>query len=424
MPALLRLVWATAARQAGDVSSLGRHGAAAAVARSWQNGATPEVCGDFLARFLTLAEAGDVDAATSYEIQAACEAAAVPGTEGAVPALRVAALAALRGDVPSLAGLSGSEALHTLVRQGLAGGSSALEEAAWAVAAAASLSAMLRLGGERAGALMFTGRACVTSWPSALRHTSVWVRSDAAIMLASACFGRHDQFSCTTTVEELPPVSELLPLSVACAGNLAAGACRILRDAHCLLLVAMLTLPDYPSVARARVLHDASQQPVLAALFGDGSGSSEGGAGAPCWATAPVLLYVLLMLRSRPPWLEPQILVPHAAALARLARAPREFGPCRLLALRILEELLVLPHGLPPYQEAVVQQVLEDGSTWAEAARSGPLRVPTRGRGAEEAALSSLARGPLEADAFVRLVIAGLLEHLCTGLSALGGART
>ncbi|CAK0798738.1 unnamed protein product, partial [Prorocentrum cordatum] len=257
--------------------------------------------------------------------------------------------------------------LHEQVRCSLLSGVAELEEAAWAAiaagAAAGGALAAVPLGAAGAcpvgrlvsAALSPQGRA---AWSEALARRSV---PGVALALAAtaACGG--------TVASVLPPEAELPAVVAACAAGVSQCAPGELRDASCLALVTLLTSAAYSHTSRAQALHRGA---CLRKAFEAVAGAHEepsAQAAEEDWATSPVLLYLLLVIRAGPRWLDLGQLSQHACSLARLARAPRGSGPRRLLALRVLEAVAEAGGAALPCQRAVLQQAVGDGSAWAAA---------------------------------------------------------
>jgi len=193
-------------------------------------------------------------------------------------------------------------------------------------------------------------------------------RSFATLALAAAVLGIE------TTL--LPDQTELGALVLACVANITGPPA--LRNASCLALVVFLMAPAYPQSLRVHLLQTiVSQQLALEFILGhEDDGSRENDVGA-ALESAPVLLYLLLLLRNQPHWLDMELIARHVRVLARVAQTQTS-GPCQLLALRVTEALLAKTSSIPPCQSTLLQHLLADDTHWKQA--SSAARSVSRGQ--------------------------------------------
>lgn len=340
---------------------------------------------ELLICILSLAAGDAFDAPATNGILPALEKSMLPGNIGTALVTHVAAISLWREDVATLIPLRSADWFHFHIARCLTGDLLGAEAPAWAAIAILLMSVAggnrSQLQGDR-DAMMQLGQAVglyrASSWLGALQNSKEQTKAFATLALAVAAFASSRIVANQDARYMLPDTSELSSLVSACAANAASSMCQMLRDASYLAIVVLLTCPTYPKHEQARLLHSAScQQQVFQRLL-EGtvieldSDAASPNAGATTLSTAPALLYSLLLLRSRPSWLEPSMLMPQAMPLARIAQQPVGEGRSsrRLLALRVVEALIAEEPSeqLSPCCAAVLQPLLGHAAAWADAA--------------------------------------------------------
>lgn len=191
------------------------------------------------------------------------------------------------------------------------------------------------------------------SWLDMMQHRSIWVRAFASLGLAIVSLAQL-----RGNVAEKFKVSqgELPALVVACASNMG-GESVELRNGSCLAIVVLLCSSVHPESLRSELLQGvASQQLALTSLL----------RAVRDVVPSPTLLYLLLLLRSRPCWLDVSVLQTKTGQLVKAVQTPQAFPGRSLLALRVAEALAAM---MPPCGRVVLQQVVD---TWEVACHGHP----------------------------------------------------
>lgn len=383
---LVSLYSAVAVAAADHSAVFAGRGAVAAAVRRWRRSTaenTETACSQFAIKVLLTAPAVAVEVASAEVLSFLNEA------QSGIPTSSLLDLASVsfwrRHEVRGLIAVEGASDLLKKLKRGLAVGG-AVGQAAWTALAFSILSNRESVG-DQGHLKQGLWKAC---WPKKEQLLGILNRGPlpnraSALLALSVLLCGHSATVREVLFKEDGSFQALVAAAVsgmgAADGALDAKWGQALRDTSCLALTLLFTTSAVPQVQRTMLLHSSlAQSTALASLCRAASTEAcSASADHTPWATSPVLLYLLLVLRSRAKWLAMQGIQPLLLSLLRLVKEVPAPGPRRLLALRVAEEMVgassQMISTLPHCQQALIEQMLSDQQLWTTAAAEVPLTM-------------------------------------------------